>query len=279
MKDEKIVFDFSNRDITLKAMSKYFSISKDSIEAYLKNSPVREMDFIRTFNINLMEPDTNKAFIKNTHIATLFDGYDDLIKYGFIDLQKVLTYETNLNKFLKDNNIYFDINNERIVIDGRDYKLESNSKYKSFMLHLKIHERNGEREAFITGTNYNYSNVKNYPEILGNIEEFCNDIGINKNLLEKWEKIHKGKYYVLEFNVNVNDIKWVYDDYFCDYEYLYELGYFDEQSIPEKYKKNRYILSNCIHVIQKNVSIGKGSIIDNKAVIKFEDIKIDKYMM
>lgn len=275
---EKIVFDFSNRDATLNAMSKYFSISKYNIEKYLNRSKdYNVIDFIEKFNINLMELDTDKAFIRNTHITTLFDGYEDLIKYGFIDLQKALTYDTNLKNFLKDNNIYFDIENQIIVIDDINYDLKSDSKCKSFTLYLKIHDRNGEREAFITGTDHGYSCVNKYPEIIDDIEKFCDYIGASKNLTEKWEKIHNGKYCVIEFDVNVNYIKYEYDHYFCDYDYLVDLGCFDEESIPENYKKNRFILSYCIDVVNNGLSKGRASIIDNRAIIKFTDLKINEF--
>ncbi|CEN75460.1 Uncharacterised protein [[Clostridium] sordellii] len=270
---EKIVFDFSNKNITLESMSKYFLIEKKEIELYLKNSNCNFVDFAKHFNINLIELNPSNAFIRTTLITTLVDDYKDLKKYGIVDLQRVLTLETNLKRYLESKNINFDIDNKYIIVDNEKYKLLDIPDDKTFSLYLKIHERNGEREAFISGTDYEYPTVKDCPEILSDIEKFINKIGKkDKKLVEGWMKIHQGKYYVLEFDVNIEHIKHIYGESFCDYEYLYELGYFDTHTIPKSYFRNRYILSYCIDVVTSGLHEGIGCIISNDAIIEYKDI-------
>lgn len=269
----KIVFDFSNKNITLESMSEYFGIEKEEIELYLNNPNCNFIDFARHFNINLIELNTSNVFIRNTIITTLDNDYEDLKRYGLVDLQKVLTLETNLKKYLESKNISFDIDNKYIIVDNEKYVLLDIPSDKTYDLYLKIHERNGEREGFISGTDYEYPTVKYCPEILTNIDTFVNKLGKkDKKLVEGWMKIHREKYYVLEFDVNIENIKQVYDESLCDYKYLYELENFDTYKIPKSYFKNKYILEYCIWLITSGLYKGIGCVISNDAIIKYEDI-------
>lgn len=222
MKNNKIVFNFfGDKNEVLKTFADYLGVSKDRLRVFIENREMPyddeldiELEAIRNeFNINLDDKQTDNIYIIFKHITTTRDNFESLKKYGLRDLQFALEEDTPLNKFLGENGIAFDINNNKMFIDGSEYNIVNSSSYedsKRFMslLHNKFNHDECQIEGFSESSKkeLDYPTVKGYPEILLSIDNFLNSINNSKDLGEKWKSNNNDKYYVLEFEVAIKDL-------------------------------------------------------------------------
>lgn len=222
MKNKKIVFNFfENKDIVLKTFANYLGVSEYELKEFIENREIPsweyefedEIEAIQSeFNINLGDKERDNVYMTFKHITTTRDGFKSLKKYGLRDLQFALEGDTYLNKFLYENGIEFDINNNKIFIDGEEYKIVNSSSYEDSkrcmsLLYTKFNHDGCQIEGFSESEKeeLDYPTVKYYPEILLSIDNFLDSIKRAKELGSKWRN-NNDKYYILEFNVAVKDL-------------------------------------------------------------------------
>ena len=102
------------------------------------------------------------------------DGFEDILKRGLLDLVGVLTGDTVLNKFLRENQVIFDVQNKCLIIDGQEYIITSAGDQGLFCIEQreircgkfercyirekmdyigrKLYELGGTLEFFVSGT-------------------------------------------------------------------------------------------------------------------------------
>lgn len=283
---ESVIQSFSKlygiEESTLVALSKIANLHDDPTAYFLSLWPVK-----------LDEVDISNVELHCKHITTQIDGFESFRKYGFLTLRKALECETPLKSFLEQRGIVFNIETRKVVYKGKDiWLIESDEeckecfygtecqhkksifsdnetlRYRDFacpyrkgigILRSKIYHDKGEIEVHLLGDFkdvHDYSEVKYFPEILNTIEIMINKLFDEKVTLSRdWKALTGGKYYCLDFDVNIKkferiatspsyDATWYHDFFqYCSEEY-YSLD-----DANNNFYGNLYLLSTGIPVI------------------------------
>lgn len=284
-------FKYNDCEGSTKLISDYFGINHNMIfeelSPYLKKE-YNLANFIEKFNLNLEHAYQRETYITCRHATTIYDGLNYLRKYGLVNLKIMLEEETPLSKFLKENAISIDVDRKILVYNGEEHKILSREErcencifeeyqctsfldsnlpdYKSCeyreelnVLHSKLYDDKCEIEAFIDGKIsdiYDYESVRYSPEILITIENIIWYYDKTKSdLKNKWKNIDNNKYYILEFNVDINNFEYVsskekYGSYLDIYDIAEKFEYdeydFEEGNISSQFYKNLFILKRLV---------------------------------
>lgn len=251
----KITFDFFNEPIeeSIQKISAYFRLDKDAVKEYVGNfeepSDIAAKDFIINFRMNLAAYDMSNTDIICRHMTAMTkEGISDIKEKGLLDLIGVLSEDTVLSRFLKDNQVVFDLPNRKICVDGQDYMITTTEEECLFCVEKKetrcdtfnrcdirdkmdsigrkIYELGGTLEFFVAGTKEDmerYSVIHMNPEILETLDQLLAKIKIKTKREEpfalsyKW-RTQEMKTYILQFPVCLTDIE-AFN--VCDYERAY----------------------------------------------------------
>lgn len=202
--------------------------------------------FLKEYPIALDEVSIKDIWLHCKHITTNNDNFESFEKYGFLTLDKMLTFETPLKKFLNSKEIEFDIQNHLVkyknkkvwIIENEEeckecfYETECQYKksifndnetlcYRDFAcpyrkaiktFRSKVYHDKGEVEVHLSGTYedvHEYSSVRFCPEILNTIERMINKIFKQKVNLEKaWTDLMGAKYFCLDFDINIRGFEY-----------------------------------------------------------------------
>lgn len=276
--------------------------------------------FLSLWLVKLDEVDISNVELHCKHITTAFDELKSFQKYGFLTLQKALEYKTPLKSFLEQRGIVFSLETRKVVYKGKDvwfvdgdeeckecfYGTECQHKKSIFsdnetlgyrdyacpyreaikVLRSKIYHDEGEIEVHLSGSFkdvHDYSEVKHYPEILNTIERMINKLFDEKvTLTSDWKNLVKGKYYCLDFDVNIQTFEYITNSPFNDWswytpflEYCSE-EYYSLDDVNNNFYGNLYLLSTGIPVICGETPVRYGQLkVDTK--IPMEKINIEEY--
>lgn len=276
---------FNNTDCecSAKLISDYFKIDYDNVFDELclhYQSDYNVSNFIEKFNIDIKQ---RKTYITCRHAMTAFDNLMYLRKKGLLNLKQMLERKTPLSEFLLNNNIKIDIKNKLIHYRDSYYSILHRDeqctncifeKYqcKSFfnnnlpdykncdyreelsILEGKLYYDKCETEVFIDGTIkdiYSYNSVRYSPEILNTIENityfYDNKIG---DLQSKWRYIPNNRYYILEFDVDINNFELISTNAIYD-------GYGEIGDILERFGYDEYDFysDNVSPIVYQNIFI------------------------
>lgn len=238
-------FDYAS---VLSGLEKLYGIEENQIlkmivEAQCEENPVAS--FIRKANIKLDTVDISQVMLRCKHIMTIDDDFASIKKYGLITLDKVLTYDTPLHRFLLEHDIEVDVDKRNVYYKGKEIHLFKSSEecvncfyggeckhttyfdgqpvsqtYKNMAcdfregistFETKLYTHKSEIEVHLAGELkevHNYSEVKYYPEILVTLEDMIWTLfKENPHLKEDWRKRQAGEYYCLDFDVNIYDFE------------------------------------------------------------------------
>lgn len=141
---EKIIFNFFEDSIeeSLEKIITYFRLDEDEVKKYIgsfnESSDVTIQDFVVNFGIKLADFDNRSAGIMCRHMTTLTkEGLEDVKTKGLLDLVGVLTEDTVLNRFLKENQVEFDVQNKRLIVDGQVYIISTTDEQCLFCVEKK----------------------------------------------------------------------------------------------------------------------------------------------
>ena len=91
--------------------------------------------FVVDFGINLGAFDSANARITGRHMTAMTkEGLEDIITKGLLDLIGVLTEDTVLNRFLRENQVIFNVQNKCLIIDGQEYIITSTDEQCLFCM-------------------------------------------------------------------------------------------------------------------------------------------------
>lgn len=197
------VLDCRNFETTLKSLQEILGGEEQAITKYIASH--KDNVDIHEFldEIGVQNPIITHVIIQ--HLTTSFDECESIKKYGLVNTKKALELDTSLNRFLKENDIYFDFsnNNVKLFFKNQEIKLVKNdSLNKNYTLNklTKDFQING----FLKVDNIlKYSCIQEYPEIIKEINK-----NTKNNLNMKWLEITKP--YVLFCKVNLNSISSYY---------------------------------------------------------------------
>lgn len=242
--------NFFDRECVIESFSKLYNITVGNLiplcfKANMQDNP--ELYFIKQHPVSLDMVDISDVELHCKHITTSIDRMNSLNKYGFLTLDKALTSETSINKFLNDRGVVFDVKTRRIFYDGKEiilverdeecqecfYGTECQYMKSWFSDHetlgyrdlacpyrkaikitrSKLFHDKGEIEVHLSGSFsdiHDYSEVKYNPEILNTIERMINKLFENKvRLVNDWRELTGRKYYCLDFDVNIRDFEYI----------------------------------------------------------------------
>ena len=182
---EKIL-DCRNFETTLKSLEDILGVEKRKITKYIASNKdnVDVEEFLD--EIGVENPIISHIVIQ--HLTTAFDECESIKKYGIVNTKKVLEWDTSLNRFLKENNIYFDFTNDNVKLffKSKEIKLV---KHDSFNRNLTLHKLTTDFRinGFLKVESIlKYSYIQKCPEIINAISEIT-----DSTLIYKWFKITK----------------------------------------------------------------------------------------
>ncbi|MBU3135035.1 hypothetical protein KPL39_02010 [Clostridium gasigenes] len=197
------ILDCRNLETTLKSLEEILGLESEKITEYIENhkGSVDVEEFLD--EIGIENPIISHIIIQ--HLTTASDECESIKKYGIVNTKKVLEWETSLNRFLKENDIYFDFTNDNVKLffKNKEVKLV---KHDSFNRNLTLHKltKDFQINGFLKVDKIlEYSFIKYYPEIINEISEIT-----DSSLVYKWLEITKP--YVLFCKVNLNSISSYY---------------------------------------------------------------------
>ena len=114
--EEKITFNFFEDSIeeSTNKIARYFHLDECAVKKYINSfeepADITIQKFVVDFGIHLGTFDSSNARIIGRHMTAMTkDGFEDILKRGLLDLVGVLTGDTVLNKFLRENQVIFDV--------------------------------------------------------------------------------------------------------------------------------------------------------------------------
>lgn len=217
MNNSKMIYDISTSDNAKATLAKITGISTDIFDyVYTKLSLINQYNFADKLCNEAIElgrysynTDVNEIAFKVQHITTSSDHCRNIKKNGIKNLYD--TYkdtESELRKFLDENEIFIDLKNETITIEGKEHSIHYG--VKDFGL------SNLEENLWSIGRKFYYDfcicgffSVNSYrayggyvhisPEILYNISKIC-----KTDLRNKWAKNHSA--YMVSFLANRDEL-------------------------------------------------------------------------
>ena len=238
-------------------------------------------------------------------------------KYGFLTLNKILSQDTPLKKFLSDRGISFDLEERKIIYNGKIIHLikgdqeckecfygkecqylksifseEESLGYRDFacpyrdsikIIRSKLFHDKGEIEVHLSGSFkdvHDYSEVKYNPEFLVTLENMINKLFDEKvRLVRDWRNLTGGKYYCLEFDVNIEDFEYItsspQNDWFW-YNQFFDLcanNYYSLEEVNKNFYGNLYLLGAGIRIICDDIPVKYGQI-KNGVEIPIQNVDI-----
>ena len=284
---EKIIFNFFDDSIedNIQKLVDYFRLEKDKVIEYISSfdnpADITVENFIVEFGINLTNFDCANVDIVCRHMTVLTEeGLEDVKTKGLLDLVGVLTEDTVLKRFLYENQVVFDVQGKRLIVDGQDYVITTSDdsclfcienkeircgvfercdiREKMDFVGRKLYELGGTLEFFVSGTKEDmerYSVIHLNPEILETLDQLLGKIKVKTNrklpyaLSYKWREQEK-KTYILQFAVNMSEV-----EAYCVCNY--ERAYYNYEEILEYsgYTHSDYLMNKIPERVYQNMKI------------------------
>lgn len=204
-------FDITNPDVSYYWLYKSLQIKKDEfIENYIIECHNDFDTFYEKYHSIIDKIDIENLEIVAFQVTSSSDECADIKQYGLHNLQWVLSNDTCLNRFLKKNNISFDIESKLMYIGNSSYDVDY-EKYKDLDVISKRKEQlhkighkiyyDFQINAFLFCKDiYDYSTVHEAPEFLYTLS--CLNEA-TKGIDMKWKDICKP--YVIKFKSKLKD--------------------------------------------------------------------------
>ncbi|PLT29830.1 hypothetical protein [Peribacillus deserti] len=185
---ESIVYDLTSVSGILDSLSKHLELSKTDILNYLER--VRNnfdlTQFLEDFRIEderLLDCDIS---LISLHVTTNDDECADIRTNGIVNLQKVLTSETTLGKYLRSQGITVNVNNKEIQFNGHSYSLSENDNCDAIKrIYYKLY-KDYQVNSFLSCNNALEYGVDMMPEFLENIAELLD----SEEILDNWGEMN-----------------------------------------------------------------------------------------
>lgn len=145
-----------------------------------------------------------------SHYTTSNDNCSSILEFGLRDLKHVVSNNTMLRNFLKDNGVHFSIDSQTLMIGNREFSTSYNQgRYINdddlTQIAFKINKDSGTSCFLFTQDVKTYlGNVHLCPEILLSLDNLSPEL----DLQTKWKKLTKG--YRIDFIVPIDEF-----DYLC----------------------------------------------------------------
>lgn len=261
-----MLINFFSLDDMYSTFCKMYGIEEGELRDFLdKYDEDRDTvsQFCDYFDFKLDAVDVSGNELLCRHFTTAIDAGESIEKNGMMSLKELLSKETVFKTFLADNEILIDIDKMTFKYkDNTEVSLaedDCDSCSKLHFLSVALNHDDGELEAFYCGDYndmYNYSTVRNNPEILRKIDDAIGELygSDNKSIASAWiERVNRKL--MVEFSIELSNMSYCngvyqdgmgrYDDYMQEtYEYI--------DGYPQCALINRWIIRSILSCLREN---------------------------
>lgn len=181
------------------------------IDSYVIECHSDSDEFCEKYSMGIEQIDIENLEMVAFQVTTSSDECAEIKKYGLRNLQWVLSNDTNLCRFLKDNNISFDIENRLLYIGDTAYDIDY-EKYRNLDMISRRNEQlhnighkiyyDFQINAFMFHKDiYEYSTICQAPEFLYTLSSLNK---ATKDIDTKWKDMCKT--YVVKFKCKLKDL-------------------------------------------------------------------------
>lgn len=224
-KGNTMYYDITNPDASYYWLHELLQMqSGEFIEEYIINCHNDFEEFFEKYSSVINNIDIENLELVAFHVTSNSNQCEDIKKYGLHNLQWVLSNDTDLNRFLKENNVKFDIKSKVMYIGDVAYDIDY-EKYKNLDVISKRNEKlhnighkiyyDFQINAFLFCEDiYNYSTIHEVPEFifsLSSLNDKTNELYI------KWKSMCEP--YVVKYKAKIKDFTYFT---FYDSEMEYE---------------------------------------------------------
>lgn len=218
-------FDITNPDVSYEWLHTVLDIKKgDLVSEYILDCNNDFDIFFEKHVLEIKNMDIKQLELVVIHVTTNNDNCAEIKKNGLRDLKKVLQEENELNTFLSEHGVQFDIATKRMYINDVDYDIDY-EKYKDwdrgvkrenvlYKIGHKIYYDFQVNGFFFCQDIYDYGTIHKAPEFLFTLSDFNE---VTKGIDDKWEKVSKP--YVVKFKAKIVDFEY-YTFYERETDYL-----------------------------------------------------------
>lgn len=221
-------FDLRTHESALKFLSEFTLIDESDIFLYLldKHFKVESQNFIEHFKVDFDKLNVHKITFVISHVTSCNDKLKSIMELGLLNLQEVIKNETPLSIFLKENDIFIDVDNKLMkykeTVYDISYHSENNFRRDSHQAKLNSigrklyfdHQLNGFLQM---KTDKSYAGrVHERPEILFNLSS-----ALSIDLEGLWESNKQS--FVIEFETMFEDLEY-FTFYLNKNKYIDDIG-------------------------------------------------------
>lgn len=204
-------YDITNPDVSYYWLHKALQIKRSEfIETYILECHNDFDTFFKKYRSIIDKIDIENLEIVAFQVTSSSNDCADIKKYGLHNLQWILSNDTNLNRFLKKNNICFDIESKLMYIGDIAYDVDY-EKYEDLDVISKRNEQlykiahkiyyDFQINAFLFCKDiYDYSTIHEAPEFLYTLSSLNET---TKGIDIKWKDMCKP--YVVKFRSKIKD--------------------------------------------------------------------------
>ncbi|EIJ81773.1 hypothetical protein PB1_02500 [Bacillus methanolicus PB1] len=203
---EQLIFDITSCEEALKSLEAFLDLNEREIVKFIANNKgdISSEDFIEAFNISEEKLLSKELLPVSLHVTTNNDNCATIKKFGLMDLQKAVTLDTPLNRYLKSMGITIDVENKEIHYKDKVYDISKkyngiNAGSKDESLNSVIHKLfiDFQINSFFYDKNVlNYDgDIRRGPEFLINLANLLR----NSDIENIWKQNKDNKCYVIKF--------------------------------------------------------------------------------
>jgi hypothetical protein len=229
------------------------------------SSAVNAQHLFDTFSIQTKQLCMDELNVIGLHYTSNDDNNFSINRVGLRNLQYSLSHNTSLYRFLKDNGILFDIEDRKMVIDGKIHDITFTHYNYAEPITCVAHKVYADYHLccflYIKDVSQYGGEVDQKPEILLNIDRLCPE----KRLQQKW--INQCKQYCLKFFMPINS--------FAPYSFCGEVSY--EYPDSKHIKLVESLVDKALIVACSTSSQMIGHLLPNETVPKSNIISIQEF--
>lgn len=208
-------FDYRTKDSAYNIFLDFLGINGDEyIQDYVIECGSDNRRFLKKYASSIRNICYSDIKFILTHITTSSNGCFEIEKNGLLDLRTILSKPSEISTFLSEQGIAIDVEKKKIRVDGISYDINFNDLCSRFDLSiidkkLKVIAHKLEVDFPIWGfywqDDHYGGSVDRAPEIIQNINSFCEVCGNKKPIEKEWRENRSPYEIAYEVNIDMLD--------------------------------------------------------------------------
>ncbi|WP_346234877.1 hypothetical protein MKY04_18030 [Lysinibacillus telephonicus] len=203
---KQLIFDMTTCGSTLKSLSKLLNIDDSEIVKYIvtRKGEYSVEEFLEVFDVDENVVADKELLLTSLHVTTNNDNCESIKELGITNLQKAVTLNTPLKRYLKEQGVEINVEKKEIFYKGKNYDISKeyngiNIGSKDEQLNWIIYKlyKDYQINAFFYDKNVlNYGgDIRRRPEFLKNLAAFLKSSNIENN----WKMSSEYQCHVIKF--------------------------------------------------------------------------------